>query len=101
MTAFQAVDKGSIPLSRTIMRIRNYFFLALALVIIGVIGFSRSNSLPIQAVKSEPIVVTPDLNQEKGIEVKASTSSVSLSDRNMKSSLGLVIFTLKVEGKTS
>ena len=78
MTAFQAVDKGSIPLSRTIMRIRNYFFLALALVIIGVIGFTRDNSLPTHVVKSEPVVVTDDLNQEKGIVFKESTSDDSV-----------------------
>jgi uncharacterized protein YvpB len=58
------------------MRIRNYFFLALALVIIGVIGFSSNNSSPIKVVKPEPVVVTPDLNKEKGIEVKVSTSSI-------------------------
>jgi uncharacterized protein YvpB len=58
------------------MRIRNYFFLALALVIIGVIGFLSNNSLPIKVVKPEPVVVIPDLNQEKDTEVKTSTSSI-------------------------
>jgi uncharacterized protein YvpB len=42
MTAFQAVDKGSIPLSRTIMRTRNLFFLVSVIVIISVSLFFRA-----------------------------------------------------------
>ncbi len=64
MTAFQAVDKGSIPLSRTIMRIRNYLFLGLALVIIGVLDFANTNSSSSLLVKSELITVSSVVSSE-------------------------------------
>ncbi len=79
MTAFQAVDKGSIPLSRTIMRIRNYFFLGLAVVIIGILDFANTNSPAPMVAKSEPVSVFPDSDQQ-GDELLVNNNVTSSSN---------------------
>ncbi len=70
MTAFQAVDKGSIPLSRTNMRIRNYFFLALLLLIIGGISGLEYKKL------SAPVLPTSDKAEITSPDIKVSSPTV-------------------------
>ena len=58
MTAFQAVDKGSIPLSRTNMRIRNYFFLAIGVTLITASVVYQAEIMMTKG--SQPIVTASD-----------------------------------------
>ena len=108
MTAFQAVDKGSIPLSRTIMRIRNYLFLGLAMVIIGVLGFANTNSSSTSVSKSEPVGVFSDPDQQgdivlvdnnkdaTSIPITATTSSSNKTTSAESPALNQKVFKLDV-----
>jgi uncharacterized protein YvpB len=90
MTAFQAVDKGSIPLSRTIMRIRNYFFLVTSLLMVGFIGFVNTKKTSIDtinySVKPESTAINNDLDTKNAVAL--STTSLIIATKTSELVVG-------------